>query len=63
MPAMKTTIEALERAGVRNKVKVLIGGAPVTPQYAREIGADGYGENANAAVALARELSKGALRA
>ena len=63
MPAMKTTIEALERAGVRNKVKVLIGGAPVTPQYAREIGADGYGENANAAVALARELRKGALRA
>ena len=63
MPAMKTTIEALERAGVRNKVRVLIGGAPVTLQYAREIGADGYGENANAAVALARELSKGALRA
>jgi 5-methyltetrahydrofolate--homocysteine methyltransferase len=63
MPAMKTTIEALERAGVRNKVKVLIGGAPVTQQYAQEIGADGYGENANAAVALARELRKGALRA
>jgi corrinoid protein of di/trimethylamine methyltransferase len=62
MPAMKTTIEALERAGVRNKVRVLIGGAPVTLQYAREIGADGYGENANAAVALARELGKGTLR-
>jgi len=62
MPAMKTTIEALERAGVRNKVRVLIGSAPVTLQYAREIGADGYGENANAAVALARELGKGTLR-
>jgi corrinoid protein of di/trimethylamine methyltransferase len=63
MPAMKTTIEALERAGVRNKVRVLIGGSPVTLQYAREIGADGYGENATAAVALARELGKDTLRA
>ena len=63
MPAMKTTIEAFAHAGIRNKVKVLIGGAPVTQQYAQEIGADGYGENANAAVALARELRKGALRA
>jgi methanogenic corrinoid protein MtbC1 len=60
---MKTTIEAFAHAGIRNKVKVLIGGAPVTQQYAQEIGADGYGENANAAVALARELRKGALRA
>lgn len=56
MPAMKTTIDALEAAGVRNKVKVLVGGAPVTPQYANEIGADGYGENAIAAVALARQM-------
>jgi corrinoid protein of di/trimethylamine methyltransferase len=63
MPAMKTTIEALARAGVRDKVKVLIGGAPVTSQYARDIGADGYGENATAAVALARELRKATLRA
>jgi methylmalonyl-CoA mutase cobalamin-binding domain/chain len=63
MPAMKTTIEALARAGVRDKVKVLIGGAPVTPQYARDIGADGYGENAPAAVALARKLGKASLRA
>jgi 5-methyltetrahydrofolate--homocysteine methyltransferase len=55
---MKTTIEALESAGVRNKVKVLVGGAPVTSQYAREIGADGYGENATAAVALGRELGR-----
>ncbi len=56
MPAMKTTIDALESAGVRGKVKVLVGGAPVTPQYASEIGADGYGENAISAVALARQM-------
>jgi corrinoid protein of di/trimethylamine methyltransferase len=56
MPSMKATIEALIAAGVRNKVKVLIGGAPVTMQYANEIGADGYSENANAAVALVRTL-------
>jgi len=56
MPAMKTTIQALEREGLRGRVKVLIGGAPVTEQYAREIGADGYGPNASAAVQLARRL-------
>jgi 5-methyltetrahydrofolate--homocysteine methyltransferase len=56
MPAMKTTIEALKQAGVRGSVKVLVGGAPVTAQYASEIGADGYGENANSAVALTRKL-------
>ena len=56
MPAMKTTIEAMKTAGMRGKVKVMIGGAPVTQQYADQIGADGYSENANAAVALARKL-------
>jgi corrinoid protein of di/trimethylamine methyltransferase len=56
MPAMKTTLEALQTAGVRDKVKVMIGGAPVTEQYAREIGADSYSENASAAVASARKL-------
>jgi len=56
MPAMKTTLEALHSAGVRDKVKVMIGGAPVTDQYAREIGADSYSENASAAVAAARSL-------
>ena len=56
MPSMKTTIEALANGGVRDKVKVLVGGAPVTQQYASEIGADGYGENANVAVQLARRL-------
>jgi corrinoid protein of di/trimethylamine methyltransferase len=56
MPAMKTTLEALRSAGVRDKVKVMIGGAPVTDQYCREIGADSYSENASAAVAAARSL-------
>ena len=61
MPAMKSTIDALETAGMRTKVKVLIGGAPVTSQYAREIGADGYSENASGAVNMVKELlEKGA---
>jgi 5-methyltetrahydrofolate--homocysteine methyltransferase len=55
MPAMKTTIDALKQAGVRDKVKVLIGGAPITQKYADEIGADGYSENAVGAVALAKK--------
>lgn len=57
MPSMKTTIQALKDAGVREDVKVMIGGAPVTPQFAEEIGADGYSENASSAVALARKLA------
>jgi 5-methyltetrahydrofolate--homocysteine methyltransferase len=56
MPAMRTTIEALKQAGVRDRVKVMVGGAPVTPQFAGEIGADGYSDNASAAVGLARKL-------
>jgi 5-methyltetrahydrofolate--homocysteine methyltransferase len=56
MPAMKTTIEALQSAGLRNRVKVLVGGAPVTLQYANEIGADGYSDNAGGAVSLVRSL-------
>jgi corrinoid protein of di/trimethylamine methyltransferase len=56
MPAMRTTIDALKQAGVRDKVKVMVGGAPVTRQYAEEIGADGFSENAGAAVQLARSL-------
>ncbi len=58
MPAMRTTIEALKLAGVRDRVKIMVGGAPVTAQYAAEIGADGYSENASGAVALARTLVK-----
>jgi len=56
MPGMKTTIEALKSAGVRDRIKVMVGGAPVTQQYADEIGADGYGENASVAVNVARRL-------
>lgn len=56
MPSMKTTIDALQTAGLRTQVKVLIGGAPVTHQYAKEIGADGYSENANGAVGLVKNL-------
>jgi len=56
MPSMRTTIEALKAAGVREKVKIMVGGAPVTSQFAEEIGADGYSDNASSAVALARRL-------
>ncbi len=56
MPSMKDTIEGLKAAGVRTKAKVMIGGAPVTQAYADEIGADGYSDNASAAVNLARRL-------
>jgi 5-methyltetrahydrofolate--homocysteine methyltransferase len=56
LPAMKTTIDALEQAGLRDKVKVLIGGAPVTQHYADEIGADGYSETAANASILVRSV-------
>ncbi|MDH7504054.1 MAG: corrinoid protein [Verrucomicrobiota bacterium] len=57
MPAMRATIEALENAGLRRQVKVIIGGAPITQKYADEIGADGYGESAPSAVTLAKKQS------
>jgi 5-methyltetrahydrofolate--homocysteine methyltransferase len=56
MPNMKATIDALKAAGVREKVKVMIGGAPVTESYAKQIGADGYAPDASRAVALAKSL-------
>lgn len=56
MPSMKDTIEALTGAGVRDKVKVIIGGAPVTQAYADEIGADGYAADAASAVDLVSSL-------
>ena len=56
MGAMKTTIDALKQAGVRDQVKVMVGGAPISEQYAKEIGADGYSKSAAGAVAAAREL-------
>ena len=60
MLSMKTTIEGLRAAGVREQVTVLVGGAAVTRQFAEEIGADGYGESASAAVSLARTCAKSA---
>jgi len=57
MTMMKAVIEALEAAGLRDSTKVIIGGAPITQQYADEIGADGYSDNASAAVGLARKLA------
>lgn len=57
MPSMKATIQQLEDAGIRDKVKVMIGGAPVTQRYADEIGADAYSDNASGAVRVAREIS------
>jgi 5-methyltetrahydrofolate--homocysteine methyltransferase len=59
MPNMKNTIEALKEAGIRDQVKVIIGGAPVTQTYADQIGADGYAEDASRAVAKARSLMEG----
>jgi 5-methyltetrahydrofolate--homocysteine methyltransferase len=56
MPAMKRTIDALIKAGVRDRVKVMIGGAPVSQAYADEIGADGYARDSTLAVVRAKEL-------
>ena len=56
MPNMKVTIDAIQAAGLRDKVKVIIGGAPVTQAYADQIGADGYSADASRAVSLAKSL-------
>ncbi len=56
MPAMHEVISALKTASLRKQVKVIIGGAPITDQFAREIGADGYADNASAAVQVARRM-------
>lgn len=56
MPGMKTTIEALSNAGVRQQVKVLVGGAPITQMFADTIGADAFGDNAASAVTIAKKL-------
>ena len=56
MPSMKTTVEILGEAGVREKVKVIVGGAPVTDAYAQQIGADGYSPDASQAVRLTNAL-------
>lgn len=57
MGAQKTVIEALSAAGLRDRVKIMVGGAPVTEKWAAEIGADGYAGDAVSAVALAQRLS------
>lgn len=56
MASMKTTIQALEQAGLRDKVKILVGGAPITDAYAKQIGADGYAEDASRAAKLAKSM-------
>jgi 5-methyltetrahydrofolate--homocysteine methyltransferase len=56
MPSMRDTIDALSEAGVRDQVKVIIGGAPVTQKYADEIGADGYSRDAAGAATLAKRM-------
>ena len=56
MGYMKEVIDALEAAGIRDQVKVMVGGAPVTQGFADEIGADGYSDNANSAVNVAKQL-------
>ena len=56
MRNQKGVVEALEKAGLRSQIKVMVGGAPVTRKWAEEIGADGYAKDAMSAVALARSL-------
>ncbi|HAA37793.1 MAG TPA: cobalamin-binding protein, partial [Firmicutes bacterium] len=56
LPASKATIEAVVAAGLRDKVKIMVGGAPVTQEFADEVGADGYAEDAASAAELAKSL-------
>ncbi|MDR2344786.1 MAG: corrinoid protein [Planctomycetaceae bacterium] len=56
MHEMKNVIEMLKELGIRNDVKVIVGGAPITNEFAQGIGADGYSDNASAAVTLARNI-------
>jgi 5-methyltetrahydrofolate--homocysteine methyltransferase len=58
MPEMKNTIDAISNANLRENVKIVIGGAPVSREFAEEIGADGYGDDAIAARDLCMELSQ-----
>ena len=56
MPNQKEVVDSLKEAGIRENVKVIVGGAPVSQDWADQIGADGYGENAGAAVEVAKKL-------
>lgn len=58
MSYMKEVVDAVENAGLRKSVKIMVGGAPVTEQFAKQIGADGYSSNANEAVSIAKLLMK-----
>ncbi len=57
MVNMRTTVDSFKEAGIRDRVKILVGGAPVTESFAHDIGADGYAADASRAVSLARRLS------
>jgi 5-methyltetrahydrofolate--homocysteine methyltransferase len=59
MPAMKATVEALKASDALGSARVIVGGAPVTPEFARRIGADGYGQDAVEALKTVRSLLKG----
>ena len=56
MPSMKQTIDLFKEKGLKEKIKIIIGGAPVTQEYANEVGADGYTEDASSAVDKVKEL-------
>ena len=56
LPSMESSIKAIEAAGLRDKVKIIVGGAPVTAEYGERIGADGYAADASQAVTVAKSL-------
>jgi 5-methyltetrahydrofolate--homocysteine methyltransferase len=56
MPSMKATLDAIKSEGLKDQVKIIIGGAPVTDEYAQKIGADGFAPDASRAVGLAKSL-------
>jgi dimethylamine corrinoid protein len=62
VPYQETVIKRLVQEGLRDRVKVIVGGAPVTPEWADKIGADGYANNAPEAVEIARKLVGAAKR-
>jgi len=61
MPMIRQTIEAVVQSGIRDRVKIMVGGAPVTEAFAREIGADGYAADAGSAVKMAKALLAGSV--
>jgi 5-methyltetrahydrofolate--homocysteine methyltransferase len=56
MPNMGKTIDLLKEKGLRNKIKIVVGGAPITEQFAQSIGADGYALEAGSAVELVKKI-------